>query len=119
MSNPNTDLRPINQLHPVLRRLIERMIDLPEGYEASLTERQLTRTKRSTVCDSRICNVRFCCLQMKDKFLLRITPIPDESDTDRESNSDDTSILAMVLAKSAAWKPTTPSPLVVITVPAV
>lgn len=34
---------PIDKLHPVLRRLIERMIDLPEGYEAFLTEKQLTR----------------------------------------------------------------------------
>lgn len=35
--------KPIDQLHPVLLRLIERTIDLPEGSEASLTERQLTR----------------------------------------------------------------------------
>lgn len=33
---------PIDQLHPVLRRLIERMIDLPKGHEALLTERRLT-----------------------------------------------------------------------------
>lgn len=108
---------PIDRLHPVLLRLIERMLDLPEGYEASLTERQLTRAVECAISmmpedeqaylvshimtDEELMQQRINSLELENlersvllsaaekQYLLRATPVPEESDADRESNSDD------------------------------
>lgn len=99
-----------DQLHPVLRRLIERMIDLPEGYGAAVTERQLTLAVACAISmmpddeqaylvshimtDDDIIQETFDVLDLEDldqevlfsavekQFLLRNTPEPDSDEID-------------------------------------
>lgn len=109
--------RPVGKLHPIFLRLIERTIDLPEGYKASLTERQLARVVARAIMmmpedeqaylvshimtDKEIIQQRINSLELEDlerrvelsaderEFLLRDSPEPEnEADGDEVEERD-------------------------------